>query len=67
MSIAKLLDAIQDKEIVVPEFQREYVWNLEQAKDLLSSLFKRYPTGSILVWETIDPPEIKNDAVNRER
>lgn len=66
--IAKLLDAIKDKEIVVPEFQREYVWSLEQAKELLASLFQEYPTGSILVWETNNPPEIKNDAVmNRDR
>ena len=63
--IAKLLDAIKDKEIVVPEFQREYVWSLDQAKELLSSLFQEYPTGSILVWETNNPPEIKNDAVVR--
>lgn len=65
--ISKLLDAIKDKEIVVPEFQREYVWSLEQAKELLTSLFLEYPTGSILVWETNNPPEIKNDAVNREK
>lgn len=65
--ISKLLDAIRDKEIVVPEFQREYVWSLEQAKELLASLFQEYPTGSILVWETNNPPEIKNDAVKREK
>lgn len=65
--ISKLLDAIKDKEIVVPEFQREYVWSLEQAKELITSLFQEYPTGSILVWETNDPPEIKNDAVKREK
>lgn len=65
--ISKLLDAIKDKEIVVPEFQREYVWSLEQAKELLASLFQEYPTGSILVWETNNPPEIKNDAVKRDK
>lgn len=65
--IAKLLDAIKDKEIVVPEFQREYVWTLEQSKELIASLFLEYPTGSILVWETDNPPEIKNDAVRREK
>jgi len=65
--IAKLLDAIKDKEIVVPEFQREYVWSLEQAKELLASLFLEYPTGSILVWETNNPPEIKNDAVKKDK
>ncbi|MFA7178756.1 MAG: DUF262 domain-containing protein [Dehalococcoidales bacterium] len=65
--ISKLLEAIRDREIVVPEFQREYVWSLEQSKELLTSLFQEYPTGSILVWETNNPPEIKNNAVNRDR
>ena len=37
--ISKLLDAIKDKEIVIPEFQREYVWSLEQAKELLTSRY----------------------------
>ncbi len=65
--ISKLLDAIKDKEIVVPEFQREYVWSLEQAKELMASLFQEYPTGSILIWETTTPPEIKNDAVKKDK
>jgi len=65
--ISKLLDAVKELEIVVPEFQREYVWSLEQAKELMVSLFQEYPTGSILVWETNSPPEIKNNAVRRER
>jgi len=61
--INKLLDAISDFEVVVPEFQREYVWTLEQSKELITSLFNNYPTGSILVWETNNPPEIKKDAL----
>lgn len=67
MKISKLLEAISELEIVVPEFQREYVWSLEQAKELITSLYKDYPTGSLLVWETDKPPEIKNKAVNTER
>lgn len=65
--ISKLLDSVKELEIVIPEFQREYVWSLEQAKELMASLFQEYPTGSILVWETNNPPEIKNNTVSRER
>ncbi|PIX14583.1 MAG: hypothetical protein COZ72_05685, partial [Elusimicrobia bacterium CG_4_8_14_3_um_filter_50_9] len=65
--ISRLLDAVKELEIVVPEFQREYVWSLEQAKELMVSLFQEYPTGSVLIWETNSPPEIKNNAVRRER
>lgn len=65
--ISKLLEAVSELEIVVPEFQREYVWSLEQAKELITSLYKEYPTGSLLVWETNEPPEIKNKAVNTDK
>jgi uncharacterized protein with ParB-like and HNH nuclease domain len=67
MKITQLLDAIKDLEVVIPEFQREYVWNLDQSKELMVSLFKDYPTGSILTWETNNPPEIKNNAVKKDK
>lgn len=67
MKISQLLEAIKELEVVVPEFQREYVWNLDQAKELMISLFKNYPTGSLLIWETNTPPEIKNNAVKKEK
>lgn len=67
MKINQLIEGIKSNEMVIPEFQREYVWSLEFAKQLFVSLFKSYPTGSLLFWNTENPPEIKNDAVNRER
>lgn len=67
MQIRQLLDGVENLEMVIPEFQREYVWSLEYAKQLMVSLFKGYPTGSLLFWETNNPPEIKNQAVQRDR
>lgn len=67
MSIRELLDDIQKLNIVMPEFQREYVWHREQAKQLLVSLYKEYPTGSLLFWKTDNPPDIKNSAVARDK
>ena len=66
MEIRDLLNGVQSLDMVLPEFQREYVWTLEDAKQLMVSLFKEYPTGSLLFWKTDNPPEIKNNAVNRE-
>jgi len=60
MKIRELLDDIQSLDLVLPEFQREYIWEKEQAKQLMVSLFKEYPTGSLLFWKTNNPPEIKN-------
>jgi hypothetical protein len=62
-TVIQHLEAIEHRELVLPEFQREYVWNLEQAKQLMVSLFRGYPTGSLLFWETANPPEIKNNAL----
>ena len=60
MKIRELLDDIKSLDLVLPEFQREYIWEKEQAKQLMVSLFKEYPTGSLLFWKTNNPPEIKN-------
>ena len=43
----------------VPAFQREYVWKRDDAKQLVDSLIKQYPTGTMLTWETANPPELK--------
>ena len=64
MTIAELLDDISKLNLVLPEFQREYVWDRNQAKQLMVSLYSEYPTGSLLFWKTENPPEIKNSAVD---
>lgn len=60
MKISEALLSIQKQDLVLPEFQREYVWSKEQAKQLLVSLVKGYPVGGLLVWKTDTPPELKN-------
>src|SRR5688572_7819956 len=59
MKVADLIHRIRLHEIALPEFQREYVWEVEQAQQLLQSLYNTYPTGSLLFWETTTPPAIK--------
>lgn len=60
--IQKLLDQVEAQAIVLPEFQREYVWTREQSKQLMVSLANKYPSGSLLMWDTTNPPDIKNNA-----
>ncbi|MBT3366888.1 MAG: DUF262 domain-containing protein [Nitrospina sp.] len=69
MKINQLLYGVENLDMVMPEFQREYVWSLENAKQLMVSLFKNYPTGSLLFWEATgdDVPEIKNNAIAKEK
>ncbi len=59
MKIRQILDKIDDNQLFVPAFQREYVWKKEDAKNLVSSLIKDYPTGTMLTCETNNPPELK--------
>lgn len=59
-----LLNQIDHKQLVVPVFQREYIWDLDHAKQLITSLFLRFPTGSLLFWETANPPQLKNLAAH---
>ncbi len=59
MKISTILDKIDERQLFVPAFQREYVWKREHAKELLDSLIKEYPTGTMLTWETHQPPELK--------
>jgi len=60
MKVLNYIEGIKNQEYLLPEFQREYVWSKEQAKQLVISMFKGYPTGSILIWTTTNPPEVKN-------
>ena len=60
MKISELMDMIRNRDLLLPEFQREYVWNREQAKQLIISLLKGYPVGALLFWKTDSPPILKN-------
>nr|MDQ3398844.1 DUF262 domain-containing protein [Deinococcota bacterium] len=52
MKIITILDQIDMGAMALPEFQRGYVWNRDQVRRLMHSLYKRYPVGSLLVWVT---------------
>ena len=50
--VSALLSQIDSGTIVLPEFQRGYVWSRDQVRGLLRSLYLNYPVGGLLVWET---------------
>lgn len=52
MKISTILDHIDNGHIALPEFQRGYVWNRDQVRGLLDSLYRRHPVGGLLVWAT---------------
>ncbi|MGC4888068.1 GmrSD restriction endonuclease domain-containing protein [Micromonospora sp. DT227] len=59
-SIGKLIDEISNAEILLPEIQREYVWKPTQVAKLMDSIYRGYPFGSLLFWETDEAPETRD-------
>jgi hypothetical protein len=52
VNISGILDQIDLGSVALPEFQRGYVWNRDQVRGLMQSLYRRHPVGSLLVWVT---------------
>ncbi len=52
MKVSTALDLIDNGNIALPEFQRGYVWNRDQVRGLMWSLYKKHPIGSLLIWVT---------------
>ena len=50
IQIRELMGKIERKELQLPEMQRSYVWKNTQVRDLFDSLYREYPTGTILTW-----------------
>lgn len=50
--LTTILDQIDAGTMLLPEFQRGYVWNRDQVRGLMRSLYRGYPVGALLVWET---------------
>ncbi len=59
MKIKTILDKIDERQLYVPAFQREYSWKRPNALKLVQSLLNGYPIGTLLTWETNKPPEVK--------
>lgn len=49
--ISEILDLLYKGHWQVPNFQREFVWNMEQVKKLINSFIRSYPIGLITIWD----------------
>jgi hypothetical protein len=52
-------------ELRLPELQRRYVWPATRVRDLLDSLYRGYPSGTILVWETTEDTPARDLAIDQ--
>ncbi|MGA2285679.1 MAG: DUF262 domain-containing protein [Dehalococcoidia bacterium] len=55
MSIQELINAVGHDQYILPEFQRGYIWTETQVREYVTSLYRWYPTGSFLIWNTPKP------------
>ena len=50
--IPTMLQELERGFYAIPVFQREFVWDLSNIKSLWDSIYRHYPIGSFLIWET---------------
>ncbi|MBN9683586.1 MULTISPECIES: DUF262 domain-containing protein [unclassified Corallococcus] len=54
-SIEDLLDRVRRGEVRIPDFQRPLRWTAEDVRDLLDSVYRGYPIGTLLFWRREAP------------
>ena len=59
LKVRQLVDDYRGGKLVIPEFQRDYVWKKSRAPYLIDSLYRRFPISVLLLW--------KSDAATRSR
>lgn len=64
-TVEELVSMIERGELRLPEMQRRYVWNSARVRDLLDSLYRGYPSGAILLWETDEAVPLQDFAVEQ--
>lgn len=47
-----LLDGIESGRLALPDIQRPFVWKPAQVRDLFDSLYREFPVGMLMFWET---------------
>lgn len=65
-TVEELVGMIQRGELRLPEMQRRYVWRSPRVRDLLDSLYRGYPSGAILLWETDEAVPMQSFAVEQK-
>jgi len=49
---SNLINDITTGSLKIPQFQRDFVWNIKKSSELLDSIVKGYPIGTFILWKT---------------
>lgn len=52
-AVSQLLADVRREEIAIPELQRPFVWDTVKVRDLMDSLYKGYPVGYLITWQSV--------------
>lgn len=52
-AISQVLADVRSDKIAIPELQRPFVWKTPQVRDLMDSLYKGYPVGYLITWQSV--------------
>lgn len=63
MSALTALDYARERNLLLPDIQREYVWDVFEIEALFESIVDEYPIGSCIFWKT-NRNIINNDKPN---
>jgi hypothetical protein len=64
-SVEELVGMVERGELRLPEMQRQYVWQSPRVRDLMDSLYRGYPSGAILLWETDEAVPLQDMAIKQ--
>ena len=53
-SVSKLVSMVEKEKIVIPYFQREFVWSDQRVAHLADSIYKGYPIGVLIFYDGDD-------------
>jgi len=59
-SIRDIINGLNDRIFILPEFQRDFVWKDDQITALFVSLISGYPIGTFIFWK------VKRDYINSQ-
>src|SRR5258708_242551 len=52
-TVETLLKEVRDARVVLPDFQRSFVWNADQIRELLVSILGKYYIGTFLYMDMV--------------
>ena len=65
--LSKLVADIELGEIGLPDIQRPFVWEGAKVRDLFDSMYRGYPVGHLLFWESGVEPDARQIGANEKQ